>query len=129
MYNGKTIRFFDTPFKDDSLELSPRNKRENSFSATSPIPQLSWLPFVGQQLAPTSTSATNSSATSAATVQLRCFPTKCFLLRFFYLLYEGGPLNKEQREERGKSGKTLQLGLFIGVEKGRGREESRVCVG
>lgn len=28
IYNAETIRFFDTPFKYDSPELSPRNKRE-----------------------------------------------------------------------------------------------------
>lgn len=80
IYNAETIRFFDTPFKYDSQELSPRNKREQFL-----ISQLSWLPFVGQQLATNfPRPRIHRTSGSCATVQVRCFPTKCFPLRFFY---------------------------------------------
>lgn len=82
IYNAETIRFFDTPFKYDSQELSPRNKREQFL-----ISQLSWLPFVGQQLA-TNSSATNSSDERVVrNCSSSVFPDKVFSFTFLLFYY------------------------------------------
>lgn len=89
---------YTTPKPSDfSIRLSntiPRSFRRvtkgNSFSATSLISQLSWLPFVGQQLATNfPRPRIHRTSRSCATVQVGCFSTKCFLLRFFYSIIHG----------------------------------------
>lgn len=89
---------YTTPKASDfSIRLSntiPRSFRRvtkgNSFSATSLISQLSWLPFVGQQLATNfPRPRIHRTSRSCATVQVGCFSTKCFLLRFFYSIIHG----------------------------------------
>lgn len=118
IYNAETIRFFDTPFKYDSQELSPRNKREQFL-----ISQLSWLPFVGQQLATNfPRPRIHRMSGSCATVQVRCFPTKCFPLRFFYsIIRGGGPLNKEKGVLERKGGKSIYIRDNWGNGRGKGR--------